>query len=645
MAKPPIRTNQAGRVLGAKDQSNRTQVNNLNLNKNSTPSTPSQTEAAKQVVRGHASTGSVSIGEFNELRDQVNDGGVNTPEYQFTVASGEANGVIQVNQLVTITNDLAYLYIAQDDTPIGIVLSNTAVGGAPDDIHTLYQGKLTNIDLGVAALAKGDLLYASTATSGLTHIENNYPMARVDVARGGTVYDIYYDWAYFLAKEGLAESTSFDPTRLPTQVVQQTTTELQTAVEEIDTVVSDNTARIDSLEKGAILAGNYDGATNVLTYVSGAGLTSTPPFVLGADLPAAAATIDTYYVYVQSDGEYPAASGNAIQTGDIIYCDGTQPQWIIRKGSAAAPVTTVHGRTGDVVAQPDDIPDLEYIANVNDPDGLGAQEGLLIHQLAGGGWRKQWPRFSTFNFGIEDFQDRSKLAMFDNSALTAPSIRQIKMPDRNVNLGGVPETFIDTANYLTGDTCIYQDELWQFTADHLAGAWIGTDATNLTLNNAEQTPYTTTTDLTATNARDAIEEVKVLAEAGSVSGIVKGWVSISDTTGGIQSATTVQAFRNAATVTGGGDQSFWVQAGTDVDIKQPGSYEIHVSFNNRSGGRRTDLQIEGATISSVYAPTAQAVSVFGNTIRTNTTTRHVRVLHNNSTDYQYSNFMIIWRDI
>lgn len=36
--------------------------------------------------------------------------------------------------------------------------------------------------------------------------------------------------------------------------------------------------------------------------------------------------------------------------------------------------------------------------------------------------------------------------------------------------------FDTTTNFVTGDVVVYDDKLYRFTADHNAGAWIGSDA-------------------------------------------------------------------------------------------------------------------------------------------------------------------------
>ncbi|MCD8124285.1 MAG: hypothetical protein LUE23_04500 [Lachnospiraceae bacterium] len=63
---------------------------------------------------------------------------------------------------------------------------------------------------------------------------------------------------------------------------------------------------------------------------------------------------------------------------------------------------------------------------------------------------------------------------------STPTTKRVKYSDlkeatvSNVR-GSIGDAFDETATYASGDYCIYENTLYQFTADHAAGEWLGTD--------------------------------------------------------------------------------------------------------------------------------------------------------------------------
>ena len=145
----------------------------------------------------------------------------------------------------------------------------------------------------------------------------------------------------------------FDPQRLPTSIIGPLVNDVQTALEQLDTAVS-------LISGGVVLAGLYDATNNVILFATQQGANATPAFIVGNDLPVPVATLTGFYVIVTVAGDF---EGNPVALNDRIFCDGAS--WFIVPGQPVVPVLSVHGRLGNVTAEPDDIPDINYIGNVS----------------------------------------------------------------------------------------------------------------------------------------------------------------------------------------------------------------------------------------------------------------------------------------
>jgi hypothetical protein len=119
-------------------------------------------------------------------------------------------------------------------------------------------------------------------------------------------------------------------------IIQPTSTDVQLAVNDLD----DEVGRLSLTQQ---MAGAYDALNNVMEHVTSAG--ANAGFVVGQDVPAAAPGIEAYYVVVSVEGSY---NGTPMFVTDRLWCDGGQ--WIPIAGPrASTPVTSVHGRIGDIV--------------------------------------------------------------------------------------------------------------------------------------------------------------------------------------------------------------------------------------------------------------------------------------------------------
>lgn len=154
-------------------------------------------------------------------------------------------------------------------------------------------------------------------------------------------------------------------------IIQPASTDVQSAVNDLD----DEVGRLSLTQQ---MAGAYDALNNVMEHVTSAG--ANAGFVVGQDLPTPAAGIEAYYVVVSVEGSY---NGTPMFVTDRLWCDGVQ--WIPIAGPrASTPVTSVHGRIGDIVGVSGDYnaPLIPYTGTAIGDNVAAALDGLAARVAA-----------------------------------------------------------------------------------------------------------------------------------------------------------------------------------------------------------------------------------------------------------------------
>ena len=188
--------------------------------------------------------------------------------------------------------------------------------------------------------AQGRLTAASSGTPGATSVISPITNTGTSVApiigiqdatagqKGAVQVGTNIDVTAGVISVKSSSTTQSGIVQLNNTVASTSTTEALTAAQ--GKVLQD---QITSLAVAAnlVLAGTFDAAASDMLTVTGDGAAATPPFVVGNDLPAAAAGNADYFVIVTTGGSYSPPGGGgpfATSQGDWFLSNGTTWQYL-----------------------------------------------------------------------------------------------------------------------------------------------------------------------------------------------------------------------------------------------------------------------------------------------------------------------------